>query len=126
MTVVYEDEWVTLHHADYRDVLDTSSDDALVADAVITDPPYGETSLDWDQWPKGWLRDAAHITDALWCWGSFRMFHDHADEFAEWKRFGLSIGFGVVESGPLVRSSYHADEQSARYTGAEALHTAAP
>ncbi len=47
------------------------------------------------------------------------------DEFAEWKQYGLSIGFGVVESGPLVRSSYHADEQSARYTGAEALHTAA-
>jgi lipoic acid synthetase len=44
------------------------------------------------------------------------------DEFREWKEFGLSIGFGVIESGPLVRSSYHADEQSARYTGAEALH----
>ena len=38
------------------------------------------------------------------------------EEFAEWKRFGLSIGFGVVESGPLVRSSYHADEQSSKYT----------
>ena len=37
------------------------------------------------------------------------------EEFREWKEFGLSIGFGVIESGPLVRSSYHADEQSARY-----------
>jgi lipoic acid synthetase len=37
------------------------------------------------------------------------------EEFAHWKSFGLDIGFGVVESGPLVRSSYHADEQSARY-----------
>lgn len=36
------------------------------------------------------------------------------EEFAEWKAFGLSIGFDVVESGPLVRSSYHADEQSAQ------------
>ncbi|MCE0484191.1 MAG: lipoyl synthase [Methylacidiphilales bacterium] len=34
------------------------------------------------------------------------------EEFARWKRFGLEIGFRVVESGPLVRSSYHADEQS--------------
>ncbi len=34
------------------------------------------------------------------------------DEFAEWKKIGLDIGFRVVESGPLVRSSYHADEQS--------------
>ena len=33
------------------------------------------------------------------------------EEFAEWKEYGLSIGFKVVESGPLVRSSYHADEQ---------------
>jgi len=28
------------------------------------------------------------------------------------KIMGLSIGFKVVESGPLVRSSYHADEQA--------------
>ena len=34
------------------------------------------------------------------------------EEFAHWKKFGLKIGFRVVESGPLVRSSYHADEQS--------------
>lgn len=37
------------------------------------------------------------------------------EEFEEWKQYALDIGFGVVESGPLVRSSYHADEQSARY-----------
>ena len=34
------------------------------------------------------------------------------EEFAHWKRFSLELGFKVVESGPLVRSSYHADEQS--------------
>jgi lipoic acid synthetase len=39
------------------------------------------------------------------------------EEFRHWREFGLSVGFGVVESGPLVRSSYHADEQSLRYTG---------
>jgi lipoic acid synthetase len=33
-------------------------------------------------------------------------------EFAHWKKFSLENGFRVVESGPLVRSSYHADEQS--------------
>jgi len=36
----------------------------------------------------------------------------HPDEFAEFKRIGLEIGFSHVESGPLVRSSYHADEQA--------------
>jgi len=30
------------------------------------------------------------------------------DEFAELKRYGMSLGFRHVESGPLVRSSYHA------------------
>lgn len=38
------------------------------------------------------------------------------DEFAEYKELGLKMGFRVIESGPLVRSSYHADEQ-ARLSG---------
>jgi lipoyl synthase len=33
------------------------------------------------------------------------------EEFKEIKEYGLSIGFQWVESGPLVRSSYHAAEQ---------------
>ena len=33
------------------------------------------------------------------------------DEFAELKRYGLALGYRHVESGPLVRSSYHAWEQ---------------
>src|SRR5690606_29314664 len=33
------------------------------------------------------------------------------DEFAEFKRIGLEMGFRWVESGPLVRSSYHAEQQ---------------
>jgi lipoic acid synthetase len=37
------------------------------------------------------------------------------EEFARWKERGLALGFGIVESAPLVRSSYHADEQSAHY-----------
>ena len=36
----------------------------------------------------------------------------HPDEFAELKRIALAMGFGHVESGPLVRSSYHAHEQA--------------
>lgn len=34
----------------------------------------------------------------------------HPDEFAEYKAFGERIGIPHVESGPLVRSSYHAKE----------------
>lgn len=33
-------------------------------------------------------------------------------EFEMYKREGLRMGFEIVESGPLVRSSYHADEQA--------------
>jgi len=33
------------------------------------------------------------------------------EEFAELKRYGMTLGFRHVESGPLVRSSYHAWEQ---------------
>jgi lipoic acid synthetase len=33
-------------------------------------------------------------------------------EFAELKHLALEMGFGHVESGPLVRSSYHAHEQT--------------
>ena len=36
-------------------------------------------------------------------------------EFAELKRIGFELGFGHVESGPLVRSSYHAHEQTKAY-----------
>jgi lipoic acid synthetase len=40
------------------------------------------------------------------------------DEFAELKRLGLAMGFRHVESGPLVRSSYHAWEQVTAATAA--------
>lgn len=35
------------------------------------------------------------------------------EEFAEHREFALSLGFGHCESGPLVRSSYHAHEHVA-------------
>lgn len=35
----------------------------------------------------------------------------HPDEFAGFKQEGLALGFRHVESGPLVRSSYHAEQQ---------------
>ncbi len=34
----------------------------------------------------------------------------HPDVFAEYKEIGLAKGFKYVESGPLVRSSYHAEK----------------
>jgi lipoic acid synthetase len=37
------------------------------------------------------------------------------DEFGRLKQAALDLGFGHVESGPLVRSSYHAHEQAESY-----------
>tara|TARA_B100001013_G_scaffold320166_1_gene229442 strand:- start:2626 stop:3489 length:864 start_codon:yes stop_codon:yes gene_type:complete len=34
------------------------------------------------------------------------------DIFDQYKNIGIETGFDIVESGPLVRSSYHADEQA--------------
>jgi lipoic acid synthetase len=36
----------------------------------------------------------------------------HPDEFAELAALGRALGFAHVESGPLVRSSYHAKRQT--------------
>jgi lipoyl synthase len=41
----------------------------------------------------------------------------HPDEFAELKTVGLEMGFTNVASGPMVRSSYHADQQAAGTAG---------
>jgi lipoic acid synthetase len=42
----------------------------------------------------------------------------HPDEFAALKRIALDLGFVHVESGPLVRSSYHAHETADAYEAA--------
>jgi lipoic acid synthetase len=34
----------------------------------------------------------------------------HPDQFAKYKEIGLEMGFEYIESGPLVRSSYHAEQ----------------
>jgi len=41
----------------------------------------------------------------------------HPDEFAEYARIGTELGFTHVASGPMVRSSYHADLQARSLVG---------
>ncbi len=43
----------------------------------------------------------------------------HPDEFAEWKRRGEAAGLRHVESGPMVRSSYHAEQQVRAHHGVD-------
>jgi lipoic acid synthetase len=42
----------------------------------------------------------------------------HPDQFAMYRAEALARGFKVCESGPLVRSSYHAEEQAEMLSGA--------
>ena len=39
----------------------------------------------------------------------------HPDIFKDYENYGYELGFKVVESGPLVRSSYHADSQAREF-----------
>lgn len=79
----YTDDHVTLYHGDMRELLPGL---AVQADACLTDPPYGETSLAWDRWPEGWPALVAKHTNRLWCFGTLGMFMDHAHEFGDWRR----------------------------------------
>jgi lipoic acid synthetase len=52
-----------------------------------------------------YLQPSAHHHPVLRYWTP--------EEFAELEVYGMSLGFTHVASGPLVRSSYHADRQAA-------------
>lgn len=77
----YADDTVTLYHGDALVLLPLLP----MADAVVTDPPYGETSLEWDKWPTDWPDLAALVAPQMWCFGSMRMFLDKGSQFGQWK-----------------------------------------
>ena len=85
-TPYWEDQeaGLALYLGDCREILPALN---LQADCVVTDPPYAETSLSWDQWPGGWPQLATSAASSMWCFGSMRMFLDRYDDFikAGWK-----------------------------------------
>lgn len=80
-TPYYQDEHVMLFVGDWRELIPAD----YTADLILTDPPYGETSLTWDRWPTGWPTLAARHARSMWCFGSMRMFLDRGAEFADWR-----------------------------------------
>ncbi len=85
MTPYYEDNQVKLFHGDARDLLPRLPMPMLF-DAAVVDPPYGDTSLSWDQMIPNWLDLIEPLTNNVWCFGSFRMFMEMArrNETARW------------------------------------------
>ena len=80
MKSYYEEDGIVIYHGDCRDVLPS-----LEADLVVTDPPYGQTSLEWDRWDGSFL--SLLRARSLWCFGSLRMFAPNWKDFDEagWK-----------------------------------------
>lgn len=84
MKPYYEHAGITIYHGDCRD-------EALMlgnCSVAITDPPYGETALAWDNTCQGWL--AILNSSSLWCFGSMRFFLKNREQFNGW-RFGQEI-----------------------------------
>lgn len=84
---VYEDASVALYLGDCREF-----EPPVDVDVVIADPPYGQTSLKWDRWPKGWL-SLQGLRRSLWCFGSLRMF---TERIAEFKAAGWHLSQDIV------------------------------
>ena len=86
----YADDAVTLFHGDCREIaanmtFGSNGRPELYADCIVTDPPYGETSLTWDTWPESWPTILRPLSRSMWVFGSMRMFFDRWDEFTGWK-----------------------------------------
>jgi site-specific DNA-methyltransferase (adenine-specific) len=77
VTPYYDDNGVTLYCGDAVALLPLLPECA----AVVTDPPYGETSYEWDTWPNGWL--ALLRAPQLWIFGSLRLFATKWSELAD-------------------------------------------
>lgn len=76
---------VQIIHADCMQAMDQMEGESF--DCVFVDPPYGETSLEWDRWPRGWpskVRRLLKRTGSMWVFGSQRMFLEHYGEFSDW------------------------------------------
>lgn len=85
MTPYFEQGGIRIFHGDSRELAaGLAAEDVR---CIIADPPYGETSLEWDRWPDGWPGALAAAFPAfalsLWCWGSFRMFMERGHEIAQ-------------------------------------------
>ncbi|MCD0493829.1 site-specific DNA-methyltransferase [Chromobacterium violaceum] len=82
------------YQGDCRDVM--RSWPSAIADGCITDPPYGDTSLDWDRRCDGWVEEVARVlkpASSIWVFGSMRFI---ATMFAEMEAAGFRYAQDIV------------------------------
>jgi site-specific DNA-methyltransferase (adenine-specific) len=82
MNPYYKDKFVTLYHGD---ALKIAPRLGIKFDAILADPPYNETDLEWDKWPRGWPAQFKELSNQMWCFGSMKMFMNYRDDFDDWK-----------------------------------------
>jgi len=82
MTAGRTTDWLGIcHPGDCRQVM--AAWPAGVAHACVTDPPYGDTSLEWDRRCEGWMVQVARIlkpASSVWVFGSMRFLVTLFDE----------------------------------------------
>lgn len=82
--------------------------EAASIDACITDPPYGDTSLEWDSQVDGWLQEVARVLKpnaSIWVFGSLRFL---APLFGQMEALGFKYSQDIVwekQNG----TGFHAD-----------------
>lgn len=95
-----------IKQGDCRDLLAAMPADTF--DACIADPPYGDTSLEWDTVCSGWLPAVARVLKpaaSIWVFGSLRFL---APVFDEMKAEGFRYSQDIVwekQNG----TGFHAD-----------------
>ncbi len=75
MRPFYQHDGITIYHGDCRVILPTLPVASI--DVVLADPPYGDTSLDWDVRDLAWLDGSEPLlrpSGSVWCFGSMRSF----------------------------------------------------
>lgn len=83
-----------IHNGDCRALLPTLESGS--ADVCITDPPYGDTSLEWDSCVDGWLVEVARILKpnaSIWVFGSMRFI---APLFSQMDAIGFKYSQDIV------------------------------
>lgn len=89
------EQWLNrVHFGDCREVM--KGWPAGAADACITDPPYGDTSLEWDRRVDGWMGEVARVLKpaaSVWVFGSMRYL---VTVFAEMEAHGFRYAQDIV------------------------------